>query len=255
MLDFWFSQPLETLELLLALTFGANALIIAWASFGWPLGAALQSCKGVAPPFVGVVATLFALMVTFLSQDIGESNRQARRAINQEREQLLTLQALGKSNDGFDAELRGAIRDYVSAVVGLEWRTMENGEGSPESAAALDSLTGVVVRAPLGARIESPLIDTVLKLRSARETRLSIAAAYPDDRKWAAVILLAFLTQIGIAATHLERVRPQLLAQAIFAAAAVVAMSLVASVERPFTPPSIASAQPLADILTLVPEK
>jgi hypothetical protein len=204
---------------------------------------------------VGVVATLFALMVTFLPQDIRESNRQAIRAINQEREQFLTLRAFGKANEAFDQELRGAIRDYVSAVVGLEWKTMENGEGSPEAEQALDSRTRVVARAPVDAKLESPLINTILRLRSARETRLSIANDVPDDRKWAVAFLLAFLTQIGIAATHLDRARPQLPAQAIFAAAAIVAMSLVASVERPFTPPSVASAEPLADILARLTEK
>lgn len=255
MLAFWCSQPLETMELLLALTFSASALTFAWLSFCWPTGPFLQSCKGVAPPFVGVVATLFALMVTFLSQDIWESNRQARRAINQEREQLLTLRTLGKISDTFDAELRGAIRDYLGAVVGLEWATMENGAGAPEAEAALDSLTRLVTRASIDPRFEPALTDTVLRLRSAREARLSIANAFPDDRKWAAVFLLAFLTQIGIAATHLDRARPQLVAQAIFAAAAVVAMSLVASVEKPFTPPNSASAQPLEDILALIPEK
>lgn len=254
LLSYWFAQPLTAMELLLTLTFSASALLLAWMSFVWPLGPFLQSCKGEAPPFVGVVATIFGLMVTFLSQDIWESNRQARRAINQEHDQLLTLRAFSKSEGALGDELRGAIRDYVNAVVGLEWRTMENGEDAPEAEAALDALTRLVTKAKVDQRFEPALVDTLLRLRSARETRLSIANAFPDDRKWTAVFLLAFLTQIGIAATHLERARSQLLAQAIFAAAAVVSMSLVASVEKPFSPPDAASAEPLAAILALIPE-
>jgi hypothetical protein len=93
----------------------------------------------------------------------------------------------------------------------------------------------------------------VLKLRSAREARLAISGAYPDDRKWAAVILLAFVTQISLAAVHLDRIGPQLLAQAIFCAAAIVAVSLVASVEEPYAPPMAVSSEPLESLLGKIP--
>lgn len=255
MLSYWLSQTLPAMELLLTLAFSGFALFLAWLCFASPLGPFLQSSKGVVPPFVNIAATLFALMVTFLAQDIWESNRQARRAINQEREQLLTLRALGETNGRADQTLRADIRDYVEAVVGLEWKQMEDGEAAPEAEAAINHLTRVAMKTSTDPRYERALTDTVLSLHAARESRLSIANAFPDDRKWAAVFLLAFLTQIGLAATHLERARPQLLAQAIFAAAAIVSLSLVASVERPFAPPAKASAQPLVDILALVPAK
>ena len=251
LLDFWFSQPMPWQEFLLALAFGLFPIFLAWLSFASPLRTFLQSCAGVSPPFVSVVATLFALMVTFLAQDIWDSNRAARRAINQEREQLLALDALSKTNGVLDKELRDAIRDYVEAVVGLEWRTMENGESASEAEGALNTLTRLAAKTSVDPRYESAVSNTVMRLRSARETRLSIANAFPDDQKWAAVFLLAFLTQIGIAATNLERARPQLLAQLIFAAAAVVSISLIASVERPFAPPTAASALPLAEVLAL----
>jgi len=255
LISYWLSQTLPMMELLLLLVFTSSALFLAWLSFASPVAPLLHGARGVVPPFMNIFGTLFALMVTFLAQDIWESNRQARRAIHQEHEQLLTLRALSEVNGSVDEALRGAIREYVEAVVGLEWKNMEDGEGAPEAEAALDKLTRVVAKTATDPRFENARIRTVLGLRSAREMRLSIANAFPDDRKWTAVFLLAFLTQMSLAATHLERVRPQLLAQAIFAMAAIVSLSLVASVEKPFEPPDETSAEPIAEILDLVPAR
>lgn len=245
----WFAQPVLSQELGLALIFGVFALFLCWMSFGRPFGPYAQELKGVVPPFLGVPATIFALMVTFLGQDIWESNRSAQRIVNQEREQLQTLQALTGLNGSADAELRARIRNYVEAVVGLEWKSMERGQSAPEASAALDGLTQHAVKISPERRYESAVIDTVLRLRAAREQRLSLANAFSNERKWMAVLLMGLLTQMGIAVTHLDRARTQLLAQAIFAAVAVTSLSLVAEYEKPFQPPNATSAQPLIDLL------
>jgi hypothetical protein len=253
LLHFWMSQTTPVMAATLAGALAAFAFFLCWLGFASPFAPAMQNWKGVAPPFVGVPATLFGLMMTFLSQDIWESNRQAYRALALEREQLATLSALTE-NHGIDAaEVPRALRAYVEAVVGLEWRTMENGQESPEAEAALNALTRAASNAKMEAAFQHVIIDTVMKLRSAREQRLAIAAAFPDDRKWTAVLLIAFVTQLALAVVHLERARPQLLAQTIFGAAAVVAISFVASVSEPYSPPNSVSAEPLAQLLDRLP--
>lgn len=248
-LHLWMTQSTELMALIMAVAMATLALFLAWLSFASPLAPALQHWRGVVPPFVGVPATLFGLLMTFLSQDVWDANRRAYADLALEREQISTLIAL-TGNHGIDsAGMPGAIRGYVEAVVGLEWKTMEKGEESPEAEAALNALTRAASSAKIEPAFQRALIDTVMKLRSAREQRLAIAEAYPDDRKWAAVIVIALITQLSLAAVHLERARPQLLAQAIFAAAAIVAMSLVASVEEPYAPPKAVSAEPLAQLL------
>lgn len=252
-LHLWMAQSTELMALMLGGAFAAFALFLCWLSFSSPLAPMIQNWKGVAPPFVGVPATLFGLLMTFLSQDVWDANRRAYREIYLEREQLTTLSALTDNHGSGAPEVTSAIREYVEATVGLEWKAMETGEESPEAKAALDALT----RAASGARIEPAfqrvLIDTVMKLRSAREQRLAIAGAYPDDRKWASIVLIAFVTQVSIAVVHLDRARPQLLAQAIFAAAAIVAIALVAAVSEPYAPPKAVSSEPLEQLLDKLP--
>ena len=255
LLTFWLSEPFNAMMLTLIVAFSGFAFLLAWLSFASPFAAAIQSCKGVVPPFVNISGTVFGLMLTFLAQDIWEANRQAERAVGDEREQLLTMRALGEVNGAPDETLRGAIREYVEAVVALEWPAMEQGHSAIEAAAALDKLTRIAGAASAEPKFNRALIETVTSLRSSREHRLAIANSFSDNRKWLAVLLLAFVTQLSLAATHLERARPQLLAQAIFSAAAVVSIALIASADEPFNPPDAISPQPLVEILALLPEK
>jgi hypothetical protein len=240
---------------MLAGAMAALALSLCWLSFASRFSPYAQSWKGVVPPFVAVPATLFGLLMTFLSQDVWDANRSAYRALALEREQLATLAALS-SNHGVNAEdIPRAVHDYIETVVGLEWKTMEDAREAPEAEAALNRLTRAVSSANIEPAFQRTLIDTVMRLRSAREQRLAIAEAFPDDRKWAAVIVIAFITQIALAAVHLDRPKPQLLAQAVFAVAAIVPISLVASVEEPYAPPNAVSSEPLVQLLERYPQK
>ncbi len=255
LLKFWMSQTMPVMALLLAGAMTILALFLCWLSFGSRFAAHAQDWKGVTPPFVGVPATLFALLMTFLSQDVWDANRRAHQAVALEREQLATLSALS-SNNGIDSDgVLSAIHEYVEAVVGLEWQAMEEGSQSPETEAALNKLNAAVNGAKIGPSFQRALIDAVIGLRSARDQRLAIAGAFSDDRKWAAVLIIAFITQIALAATHLDRPKPQLLAQAIFAAAAIVPISLVASVNDPYSPPNAISSDSVAQLLERYPHK
>lgn len=249
LIHWWMSQTTLIMAMTLSGTMIALALFLCWLSFASPVSTRLHHWKGVVPPFVGVPATLFGLLMTFLSQDVWDANRRAYSAVTLEREQLVTLMTLdGNLGVGAD-DLSKAVRNYIESVVALEWKAMENGEEAPEAEAALNALTRVVSTAKVEPAFQRALIDTVMKLRSAREQRLAIAGAFPDDRKWAAVIIIALITQIALAVVHLERAGAQLLAQAIFGAAAIVAISLVASVEEPFAPPKGVNSQPLEQLL------
>jgi hypothetical protein len=249
LVHWWLSQKTAVMTLSLAAAMGGLALFLSWLIFASPAAPRVQNWKGVVPPFVGVPATLFGLLLGFLSQDVWDANRRAYRAVALEREELATLLALDGNHGAGTDDLPKAIRNYIEAVVGLEWKAMEEGDESPEAEAALNALTRAASSAKIEPAFQRAVIDTVMKLRSDREQRLAIAGAYPDDRKWAAVIIIAFFTQIAIATVHLDRPRPQLLAQAIFGAAAIVAISLMASVDEPYSPPRAVSSEPLEQLL------
>jgi len=252
-LSLWLSLDITATILSLALIFGGFAGLLAWLCFSSALAPTIQHAAGVIPPLVNIGATLFGLMLTFLSQDIWEANRAAYHSLGEEHATLVTMLALDETPGGENRALRDAIRAYVDAVVNKEWKTMEDGRSAPEAEAALNSLTLIASEATVEPRLAQAIFETAMKLRAAREKRLAIASDYPDDRKWLAVLLLAFFTQISLAATHLEKIRAQLLAQLVFGAGAVTAISLVASVEQPFSPPNAISPQPLMEVLSRMP--
>ena len=71
--------------------------------------------------------------------------------------------------------------------------------------------------------------------------------------KWAAVLMLALVTQLAISVVHLERPRPQIAALFIFTLAAVSVLGLLAIHEAPFQPPVFVPPGPIGDVLQQVP--
>jgi hypothetical protein len=130
-------------------------------------------------------------------------------------------------------------RGYVRAVVDDEWPRLAVQERSAQVDAALNTLLREVAQpvATKDAVIQRTMLDMVLRIRAAREDRVVLSNDRTMVTKWMAVLLLALITQIAIAAVHLERPRPQLAALLIFTIAAVSILGLLAVHEAPFEPP------------------
>jgi hypothetical protein len=103
--------------------------------------------------------------------------------------------------------------------------------------------------------VQRARLDIVLKLHTLRETRLELAGDHTDEIKWAALLILGLVSQIAIAAVHLEMPRPQIAALTIFSAAAVIGLGLVAIQERPFSRPLEVSPAPLEDVVHEIPAR
>ena len=72
--------------------------------------------------------------------------------------------------------------------------------------------------------------------------------------KWAAVLILALITQVAIALVHLDKPRPQAAALFVFTLAAVSVLGLLAVHESPFEPPVFVPPGPILDVLRQVPK-
>ncbi len=136
---------------------------------------------------------------------------------------------------------------------------MQEGKRAAGSETALTSLLDAIVDAPAsgnsGAAVQRARFDLVLKLHTLRESRLTLAGDHTDELKWAALLILGLVSQIAIAAVHLEVPRPQIAALAIFSTAAVIGLGLVAVQERPFSRPLEVSPEPLVDVVNEIPAR
>jgi hypothetical protein len=233
----------------------ATAALLVWLSFRSPLSRHVQSVKGVVAPFFGSVAVIFGLLVAFLSNDIWDRNKQAERVILTEADTLVALYSLSAASGSDSIALRASIRGYASAVIEDEWPRLRLQERSTKTDAALNALLREVAL-PGTVKdfgVQRTILDMVLRIRSAHEDRLELSNDRTAVTKWAAVLLLALITQLAIAVVHLEKPRPQAAAMFIFTLAAVSLLGMLAIHEAPFEPPVFVPPGPIVDVLRQVP--
>jgi hypothetical protein len=252
----WLGLPIITIFASLFAFYLAVVALLVWLSFRSPWSKRIVTFKGLVAPFFVSTATIFALLIGFLSNDIWERNKQASRAVLTESDTLIALYSLSAASGSDDSGLRTAIRRYVRAVVDDEWRRFAVEERSAQADAALNALVREVARpgAPKDAVIQRTMLEMALKIRAAHEDRVVLSSDRTMVTKWVAVLLLALITQIALAAVHLEKPRPQLAALLIFTVAAVSIMGLLAIHEAPFEPPVFVPPGPIIDVLQHVPE-
>ena len=251
----WLAWPVVALFASLFVVYFSAAALIVWLSFRSGLSGPIQSFKGVVAPFFTSTALIFGLLIAFLSTDIWDRNKHAETIVFTESDTLIGLYSLSAASVTDSAGLRTAIRAYVSAVIEDEWPRMALQERSSRTDAALNALLREVAKPTnaIDASVQRTMLDMVLRVRRAHEDRLVLSNDRTVVTKWAAVLLLAFITQIAIAVVHLERPRPQAAALAIFTVAAVLLLGLLAMHEAPFEPPIFVPPGPIGDVLEYVP--
>jgi len=255
LLTAWLELPVPAVFVSLFAFYLATGSLLVWLSFRSKLSKRIQSFRGIVAPFFVSVAVIFGLLVGFLSGDIWERNKQASRVVLSESDTLVALYSMSIVSGSDDKGLRTAIRSYVRAVVDDEWPRLALQQRSAEADAALNALLREVTR-PAASRdpvVHRTMLDMVLKIRAAHEDRIVLSGDRTMVSKWMGVLLLAFLTQIAIAAVHLESPRPQLAALLIFTLAAVSVLGLLAVHEAPFAPPVFVPPGPIGDVLREVP--
>jgi len=238
MFNWWLDQPSWLVLLVLAAGLASTALLVHWVSHHGPARRFAASLVGVQGAFFTSISVLFALFSGFLGNDVWERQRKASRAVQAERDSLLAIGTLSIATVSDMEPIRAALRAYVEAVVTDEWPRMADQGQSDLASQALGELLRQVARpeitAEAGAVAHSALVDLTLRVRTARNDRLAISGTDYDAEKWATVLMLAVLTQIGISLVQLDRMRPQAAALCAFTAAAIVTLGTLAVRERPF---------------------
>lgn len=251
----WLALPVPVVFASLFAFYLATAALMVWLSFRSPLRTRIQSLRGVVAPFFGSVAIIFGLLVAFLSNDIWDRNKQAERVIRTESDTLIALHSLGLASGTASKTLRSSIRDYASAVVEDEWPRLQSQERSTKTDAALNALLREVALpgASKDPSVQRTMLDMVLRIRAAHEDRLELSQDRTAVTKWAAVLLLALITQMAIAIVHLDNPRPQAASLLIFTLAAVSLLGMLAIHEAPFEPPVFVPPGPILEVLRQVP--
>jgi uncharacterized protein DUF4239 len=257
MIHAWLEFSLPGIFAVLAVLYAVTGGLIFWLTYYSPLGKTIRSCKGLTPSYFGAVAVLFGLLTGFLTADISDRNRQATRTVQAESEALTSMYALSIASASDMANIRNAIRAYTKSVLEDEWPLIARGDGAVKTEIALNALLQSVadpkIAGPAGQAVTNALVNLSLRVSGARSDRLALGADRSYDLKWFTVLFLCFMTQVALAAVHLEKPRPQAAALAIFSVAAIVALALIAEQESPFDGTLQVSRAPLEQVLKLAP--
>lgn len=258
MIDAWLSLPLVLMLTTVAAFYTATALCIYGLCFSHRTRNWMLSFKDTVPELFSAIMVIFSIQLGFLTSDIWDINRRAAAAVETESASLAMLHALA-ADSGLPVDgIHQAIRAYVAAVTEKEWPSMaEYGGGVPEAEEALGALLRTVAATQhdpndANAKFDGLLLDTALKVQSARAARLVLSAPFSETTKWACVLLLALAGQISIALLHLDKRRPHIASMVILTSSIVLIIGLVAANEGPFQPPVYVSSDPIAKIRDVV---
>jgi len=253
----WIQLPVWQLLVALVAFYVATGIAIHWLAFHSPASRWTLSFNGVVGPFFVSVVLIFGLLHSFVAREIWQRNDEAVQVVRAEGDALRALSHLLPESDPATASIQDLIRAYAQSVIADEWPRMRQGKGGVGSETAFASLMTAIVDAPVsgssGPAVHRARIDTVLKLHALRGTRLAIAGDSTDTLKWTTLLILGLVSQVAIAAVHLETPRPQIAALAIFSTAAMIALGFVAIQERPFAPPLAVSPEPLEEVVHEIP--
>ncbi|MDB5656531.1 MAG: hypothetical protein JWQ94_4144 [Tardiphaga sp.] len=255
MIRAWLDMPaFGIFATLFVLYFGA-AWALAGLIFYSPLKRSVQSLTGVVAPFFSAVAILFALLVGFLANDVGDRNRQALRAVQTEAGELRNIYTLSVASVTDMRDIRIALKDYARSAVQEEWPQMIEGSTAVTTSTAYDTLLRQVsdptVTRSASAAVHSALLSAAVRVGTARTDRLSLSSDHTNDLKWISVLILGVMTQIALSLVHLEKPRALLAALTVFSTAAVVALGLIAMQEHPFQGTFRVPPAPLERLLLL----
>jgi hypothetical protein len=256
MIRFWLElPPLAIFATLILVYFGTMALLCA-VTIRSPRTIQIRSLSGLTPPFFGAIAILFALLISFLSSDVGERNRLANRAVQVEAGEMRNIHTLSVASASDMRMIRIALKGYIASVLNDEWPAMVVRAPSPRTDAAFDRLLRQIsdpeIALQSGQAVHAALINAAVRAGTARSERLALADDRTNTLKWISVLTLGLITLLAIALVHLSHPRRAFItALAVFSSAAVVVIGLVAVQENPFNGAFHISPAPIERLQTL----
>lgn len=226
-----------------------------WLAQRSQYAAYVKTYRGIAPNFLTVINVIFALNLAFLANDTWNARSRALNAVFQEAGSLRNIVDLAVPLPDPERSLvGGAVRNYVRLTVVGEWPLLGRRQSSPAASEALDALLTLVAGHRLAAGdggVRALMVEEAMKVRAARDLRITLSQTHVNPLKWLGMAFLGFLTMVSIVMVHVDRPRAEGLAALLFAAAAAPTAALVLIHGNPFQQPLAISPAPIATIMQL----
>lgn len=205
------------------------------------VGERARAFKAVSPGMLPPLATLFALLVGFLSAQVWNDNDRAGAAVNHEASALRAVVLLAAAFPGEpETRLRELIRLYIQDAVTQEWPAMARGNATltlapPRLAEALRLAFGLDPRNQGQADAQREIVASLQSALDARRQRIILSRSSIDWVKWTVLLGQAALTLVAIGMVHSDNRLANRIMLGTFATAVGIAVVLIAVHSRPFT--------------------
>ena len=215
----------------------------------------------LAAPFSSLPAVMFSFMMAFLASDAWQNISLARGALIAESTAVARIAAIPVRPEAAQRQSQKALRTYLDAVIGEEWKANFNQRGAAAAGAAnarleagiwsanalCDSQAGRAA-ACSDAVVTTTYVKAVDDLRMARHQRLSLGFQGTLMVKWILAIGLAIVTAVSIAAVHRANQRTAAIAQVLFCLAAWMTFAMLATHIQPYRGLDALSPAPLQEL-------
>ncbi|GAB3401806.1 bestrophin-like domain [Flindersiella endophytica] len=183
------------------------------------------------------IAAIYALLFGFAIVVVWQANADANRAVAQE---VSAVAEIDRMADGFSAEVQAQVDEtslaYVRSAI-AEWPSIDHGGSSDQTADALSGLWNVYTSMDARERA-SPLyaqsVSRLNQLSDSRRARLSAGGSAMPSLLWFLLLGGALLTVFLAYLFRVSNTRLQRILVTLMAVVMVLALYLLAALDRPF---------------------
>jgi len=200
--------------------------------------------KPVVPPFVGVLTTLFALMIAFMASAAWQNSTNAYSAYQLEQMAVKKLYMMPMAQPEYLKKKNKYLQEYVSIVQKEEWGRLRNMQPVKEAGYKIDSLLQFFfsikqIESNQEKELGNEAVRFVEELNSGRDKRLYLGhmAEFKYLYKWVIIYLLVFLCCFNIAIIHRGRPKAAKVALLLFALGSILMISTVSLYLHPYMGP------------------
>jgi hypothetical protein len=165
------------------------------------------SFNGIHGTFYSPAATMFALIAAFMGASLVSSFNAHTESINQERTALLLyVDFINNTPPLANQNLQYQVKNYLQSALEEEWPLLEHQKISRSTGEAFQEIFLKTIKiAPVleGTQAGRELAKTLDAWYEARAKRISFRWKHVEHLRWGVLLMLAFLLQISVAATHL----------------------------------------------------
>jgi hypothetical protein len=207
------------------------AYAIYWTLNDSPISRWLHDSDAVVPSFLSITSFIFGLAISTLAGYSFDRHQSAASNLITESNAIETIISTATALPAKDqAQIHAGIRNYLIAVIEIEWPAMENRDSkkreitTPDFLALNTIINNIAYQPNQHSAIQGQLLSAIGTIRHDRQARQSIAYDNDSLKKWPSIPVCSFLLLLSVGIVHLGSIKAMKVSLSIASLCVVTAM-------------------------------